>query len=405
MTGQTRMSQAEFVAMMAMLFATVAFSIDGMLPALPEIATELSPGNANRAQLILTAFIVGMGLGTFVTGPLSDTLGRKPVILGGAALYVIGATLAWAAQSLELMLAARALQGLGAAGPRVVGMAVIRDLYEGRQMARLMSIVMVIFSLVPAIAPLLGAAIIAFSSWRGVFVAFVVFAAIGAAWSGVRLEETLPRDRRRPLRLKPMLAALREIVAHPMVRVAIMVQTLCFAMLFAMISSVQPIYDITFERADSFPLWFAGICIVSASAGVVNAALVVRLGMRFLVTAMLSAQVVISGAMLALSFASLPDSVWFGAFLFWQTALFFQAGMTLGNLNAMAMEPLGHIAGMAASVIGGLATIVAMMFAAPIGLAFDGTARPLAAGIFALAVVALGLMLWLRRIERHDPAV
>lgn len=405
MTGQSRMSGHEFIALMAMLFATIAFSIDAMLPALPEIGTELSPDNLNRAQLILTAFVLGMGVGTFVTGPLSDSLGRKPVILGGAALYILGAALAWSAQSLELVLAARMVQGLGAAGPRIVGMAVIRDLYEGREMARLMSIVMVIFSLVPAIAPAVGAAIIAFSGWRGVFLAFVVFAGIGALWVGIRLDETLPRARRRPFRLTPILAALREILSHPVVRITIAVQTLCFAMLFATISSVQPIYDITFGRADSFPFWFGAICIVSASASVVNAMLVVRLGMRFLVTAMLVAQVVISGVMLALSYVALPDGLAFAAFLFWQTALFFQAGLTLGNLNAMGMEPLGHIAGMAASVIGGLATVLSMLLAAPIGLAFDGTTKPMAAGIFALAALALGLMLWLRRIERHDPAV
>ncbi|WP_137700867.1 MFS transporter [Marimonas lutisalis] len=395
------MTPAEFVALMAMLFATVAFSIDAMLPALPEIGAELSPDNLNRAQLILTAFVIGMGLGTFVTGPLSDTLGRKPVILGGAALYIAGAFAAWAAQSLELMLAARLVQGLGAAGPRVVGMAVIRDLYAGRHMARLMSIVMMIFTLVPAIAPLLGAGIIAISDWRGIFLAFVLFSLLGAGWTGLRLEETLSPDRRRPFRLGPIWAALREILGHPMVRITIATQTLCFAMLFSTISSVQQIYDITFGRADSFPLWFGAICIVSASASFVNAALVVRLGMRFLVTVMLSAQVVFSGIMLVLSQVPLPETLAFGFFLAWQTTLFFQAGLTLGNLNAMGMEPLGHIAGMAASIIGGLATVLSMAVAAPIGLGFDGTWFPLSLGVFVLALAALGLMLWLRKIEER----
>ncbi|WP_306004974.1 MFS transporter [Aquicoccus porphyridii] len=396
------MARAEFVALMAMLFATVAFSIDAMLPALPEIGAELSPDNLNRAQLILTAFVIGLGLGTFVTGPLSDTFGRKRVIIVGAAVYITGAAAAWAAQSLELMLAARLVQGLGAAGPRVVGMAVIRDLYSGRLMARLMSIVMMIFALVPAIAPLLGAGIIALSNWRGIFVAFVLFALIGAGWVGLRLEETLPRERRRPLRIRPILRALREILGHPMVRITIVVQTLCLAMLFATIASVQQIYDVTYDRAESFPWWFGGICLVSASASFVNAALVVRLGMRFLVTVMLVAQVLFSGVMVILSQLALSPDIGFVFFLIWQTTLFFQAGMTLGNLNAMGMEPLGHIAGTAASVIAGLATVLSMGLAMPIGLGFDGTFAPLAQGVFGLAVVALALMLWLRRIEQRS---
>ena len=143
------MSRVEFVALIAMLFATIAFSIDAMLPALPEIGREMTPDNINRAQLILTSFVLGLGVGTFFTGPLSDSFGRKPVILAGSAVYILGAALAWAAPSLELVVAARVLQGLGAAGPRVVAIAIVRDLYAGRGMARIMSFAMMVFTLVP----------------------------------------------------------------------------------------------------------------------------------------------------------------------------------------------------------------------------------------------------------------
>jgi len=190
------LSSGEFIAMIAMLFATVAFSIDSMLPALPEIAAELTPGNENRAQLILTAFILGMGAGTVVAGPLSDANGRKRAILGGALLYTLGAGLASMAQTLELMLAARLIQGLGAAGPRIVSLALVRDLHSGRQMARIVSIAMMIFTTVPAIAPALSTGIIAVFGWRGIFGAFILFSLIPAARLGLRQPETLPPEAR-----------------------------------------------------------------------------------------------------------------------------------------------------------------------------------------------------------------
>ncbi len=399
-----RLAPVEFVAMMAMMFATIAFSIDAMLPALPQIGQELSPQDINRAQLILTFFVLGMGLGTFFTGPLSDSFGRKPVILAGAALYILAAALAWVAPTLELVLAARLLQGLGAAGPRVVTLAIIRDLYSGREMARLMSFVMMVFTLVPAIAPLLGALIIDVAGWRGVFLAFIAFSVLSVGWMALRLAEPLPRARRLPFRPAVLAAATRELFSIPAVRVSIAVQALCFAMLFGMLSSVQQIYDITFGRGDSFPLWFGAIAVVAGTSSLLNAALVMRLGMRFLVTATLAVQVAISAVMLGVFLADLPLDMAFYAFVFWQTTVFFQAGMTLGNINSLAMEPVGHIAGLAASVIGAVATVFGVALAIPVGMAFDGTPAPLAAAICLLALLAVMLMARLRRIEASQPA-
>lgn len=399
MTQKPAMSRVEFVSLCAMMFATIAFSIDAMLPALPEIGAELSPDNLNNAQLILTSFVLGMGIGTFFTGPLSDTFGRKPVIIGGALLYTICAGIGWASSSLELVLAARLFQGIGAAGPRVVTLAIIRDLYSGREMARLVSIAMLIFTLVPAIAPSIGAVIIAFSGWRGVFVAFMIFSVMSVLWLGLRLPEPLARENRRPFRLSVLIAAVGEMWAIPVVRISILVQTLCFAMLFTMLTSVQQIYDITFGRGDEFHLWFGGVAIVSGSASLLNAWLVMRFGMRLLVTITLAAQIGFSFAMLALALTLDSGVPLFAAFVIWQTSVFFQAGMTLGNLNAMAMEPLGHMAGTAASVMGAIATVFGAALAVPIGLAFDGTPVPLAAGLGVEAAIGCGLMLWMKRIE------
>lgn len=402
MTQSSNMSRVEFVALCAMMFATIAFSVDAMLPALPEIGAELSPGNLNKAQLILTSFVLGMGIGTFFTGPLSDAFGRKPVIIGGALVYCSAAAIGWASNSLELILAARLFQGVGAAGPRVVTLAIVRDLYSGRDMARLMSFVMLVFTVVPAIAPLLGTLFIAIAGWRSIFLAFIVFSLLSIVWLGLRLPEPLPNENRRPFRLGVLLGAVGEMWAIPMVRISILVQSLCLAILFTMLTSVQQVYDITFGRADEFPIWFGVVAIVAGSASLLNAWVVMRLGMRFLVTATLGVQVLFSATMLTAALTLPNGSLLFAIFVIWQTSVFFQVGMTLGNLNAMAMEPLGHMAGTAASVMGAIATVVGAGLAVPVGLAFDGTPVPLAASLGLEAALGFGLMLWMKRIEARS---
>ncbi|WP_245513992.1 multidrug effflux MFS transporter [Antarcticimicrobium luteum] len=397
------MSRTEFIALIAMMFATIAFSIDAMLPALPEIGAQLSPDNVNRAQMILTAFVLGMGAGTFVTGPLSDAFGRKPVILAGAVVYMAAAFVAWTSTSLEVVLAARLVQGLGAAGPRVVAMAVVRDLYSGREMARMVSIAMMIFTLFPAFAPLMGAGIIALSDWRGIFLAFILFSLISTLWMAVRLPETLPRENRRPFRAPLLAAALREMAAHPSVRLSILVQTLCLAMLFTMILMVQQVYDVIFDEAGNFPIYFGAIALVSGSASLLNAAIVVRVGMRRIVTWSLGLQIGLAGAMLLVGEMGLPLRGFFWIFLIWQTCVFFMAGTTIGNLNAIGMEPMGHIAGMAASIMGAVSTVGGALLSAPVGLLFDGTVRPLAGGIFILSIIGFALMLEMGRIEARQP--
>ncbi|WP_394177059.1 multidrug effflux MFS transporter [Yoonia maritima] len=386
-----RLPQTEFIALMAMLAATVAFSIDAMLPALPQIGLDLTPLNMNRAQLIVTSFVLGMGVGTMFTGPLSDAFGRKPVMVGGAIVYILACALAWQAQSLEIMLFARVLQGLGAAGPRVVAMALVRDLYSGREMARIMSFVMIVFSIVPALAPTLGHYIIIGFGWRGIFAAFVLFASIVMTWLIIRQPETLTPEKRRPLSAKAIIGAIREMFVHRTARLSILIQTLTFGMLFMLISSTQQVFDQTFGQGETFHLWFGAIAIFASSASVLNARLVVRLGMRAIIKSMYTAQIALTVMLIVVTLLNGPYWLSFGAYLIWVTGNFFQAGLTIGNLNALAMEEMGHIAGLAASVIAAVATVGAVVIAAPIALLFDGTPMPMAYG----ALVSASLALWL----------
>ncbi|MEM1079537.1 MAG: multidrug effflux MFS transporter [Pseudomonadota bacterium] len=387
-----RLSQPEFIALMAMLFATIAFSIDAMLPALPEIAAELTPDDVNRAQLIVTSFVFGMGFGTLLAGPLSDSFGRKPVIVAGALLYCVAAALAWAAQSLELALVARLVQGIGAAGPRVVAIAMVRDLYVGRHMARIMSLVFLIFALVPAIAPSLGALIIHLAGWRAIFAAFIGFAVFSVGWMMIRQPETLPLDARRPLSLREVARNVAEVLSDRVVRLSILAQTMAFGTLFATLSSTQPVFDVTFGEATHFHLWFAAIAVLASSASAINARLVVRLGMRRMVRSVLTGQIAISTTFLLVSWVGWPDALHLWAYFLWVTSVFFMAGMTLGNLNAIAMEPMGHIAGTAASVVGSVSTMGSVLLAVPIGLMFNGTPVPGVAGVLVLCIGALVVM-------------
>lgn len=392
------MGRSEFIALMAMMFATIAFSIDAMLPAIEQIGLELEPSDPTRASLIVTSFVLGMGIGTFVSGPLSDAFGRRKMMFMGATLYIASACVAWASTSLEVMLVARLFQGIGASGPRVVSVAIIRDLFSGREMARILSIVMMIFTLFPAVAPAIGVVIMGFAGWRSIFAAFVLFSLISVIWLGVRLPETLPVGDRRPLRWRLISGAVHEMFAQPVVRLSIFAQTCAMASLFSLLMSIPTIYSKVFDRFDTFPYWFALTALISALASLLNAILVVRFGMRRLVTVAFAIQIMMSGGLLLLN-GSVDPQYDFALFVVWQSYMFFQAGLTIGNLNAIAMEPMGHIAGMAASVIGAVATILAALLASPVGLMFDGTIRPMLIAVLVMVSVGFVLMLRMKRME------
>ena len=397
MTPTARLSSGEFIALIAALFATVAISIDAMLPALPEIAATLSPSDPNRAQLVVTSFVFGMGVGTLLTGPISDAIGRKAALLGCAVIYLIGTALCAAAPSLELLLFARFLQGIGASGPRAAGVAMVRDKYKGAEMARIMSFVMMVFSLVPAAAPLLGQFVLLFGSWRLIFVAFIAFAIVTNLWLILRQPETLAPENRRRLELGLLWQATKELALNRVAMISVLCQTLTSASLVATLSSQQGIFADRFGSVATFPMWFAVIALCSISGSFANSQMVRRLGMFTVIRATYAAQLVMTLVVLGLiSLLPLPLSFEFGLHILWSIGIFAMMGLTMGNLNAMAMEKLGHIAGFAASVITAVSTVLSVLIAVPVGLAFNGTQVPLMIGASLFSALALLLILTLR---------
>jgi MFS transporter, DHA1 family, multidrug resistance protein len=386
-------SQTTFIAMMAMLFATIALSIDAMLPALPAIAAELSPTDSNKALLIISSFFLGMGLGTFVAGPVSDAYGRKPVIFACAAIYALATVLCFFAPSLEMLLLARVLQGVGASAPRVVGMAMVRDLYKGRDMARIVSFVMMIFMVMPALAPLLGQGILLVGNWRTIFAALLIFGVASSAWILLGQAETLAPESRRPFRIGLLWQSAVEMSRHRIALISTLCQGFGSACLLSTVSSQQGIFAQTFGRVESFPLWFGFIALCAASGSLLNSRVVMRLGMRRVTVTTYIGQVAMSLVILALDLTGLmPASLAFPVHVVWSITVFAMMGLTQGNLSAMAMEDLGHIAGFAASMITALSTVMASLLAVRVGLAFNGTQLPLMVAVAVYSSLALLLI-------------
>lgn len=391
-----RLPMPEFIAMLAFLFATIAFSIDAMLPALPQIASEMTPENPNRAQLILTFFMAGMGTGTLFAGPISDAIGRKRAITIGFGIYVIGAILAIYASSIEVLLAARFVQGLGASAPRIIGLALVRDLYAGRQMARITSFVMMVFIIVPALAPSIGAGMIWLAGWHGVFLGFLFFAVIGCGWLNLRQAETLAPENRRPLQIKPLKESAREVLTSRHVMMCTLILTLGFAQMFGLLNSAQQLFGEAYGKGDAFPFWFAAMALLSGSGTVLNATFVVRFGMRRIAKWAYIMQTCVSALMLLLlTTGVLPEALQFPAFFIWCVSVFFMAGVTFGNLNALALQTMGHIAGMAASLVAAISTIAASLIAVPIGLLYNDSALPVVTATLICSGLAWFMMRYL----------
>lgn len=403
-TARSAPSLIEYTVLMAMLSALGAFSIDTMLPGIGMIGADLSPDAPQRAMFVIGAFFLGLGVGTFFTGPLCDAYGRKPVVLYGIALYCFGALLAWAAPTIEVLLFARVLQGLGVAGPRVATMAITRDLYSGREMASIISLSMMIFSVVPAAAPFIGTYIIAFAGWRAIFLCFIVFGATAALWLWWRQPETLTPQAHRPFRPAQLRAGMIEVLSIKSVRATILVLSLTFSMLFVTLSTAHQVFDETFHRDAQFANWFAVIALLAAFSGFFNSRIVLKLGMRRVVIAALSGQAGLAATMTLLASTGLGMETLFYAYVLWLVSVFLTTGFCIGNLNTMGLRPLGHLAGIGSSIISATSTLLAVLITSLVGLFFDASPLVPAAAVALAAIVGL-FCLRLGRDQRAPAAL
>jgi MFS transporter, DHA1 family, multidrug resistance protein len=393
-------SFSEFVIVISLMMSLTALSIDAMLPALPAIGEELRVRSANDRQLVVSSLFLGLSVGQLFFGPLSDSTGRKPAIYAGYALYLAGSLTCMVAFTFPMILAGRLLQGFGISAPRALALAIVRDRYEGRMMARVMSFVMTVFILVPMIAPSLGQVILRFASWRSIFFVFILIAVTTVLWFGIRMPETLSPHHRAPFSLQRLGRTTREVLGTRITVGYTVSAGLIGGAFLGYLSSAQQIYQELYGLGVQFPLYFALVSLSIGLASFVNARIVLRFGMRFLVRVSLSAIIGLSGLALAVTvFAAAQPPFWF--LMVYLMLTFFCIGILFGNQNTLAMQPLGHLAGIGAAIVGALATLIQMVLGTTIGRTYDGTIAPLVAGFFVLGGLAMVAVFW---AERRAPS-
>lgn len=381
----------EFVTLLALTMSLVALSIDSILPGLPLIGHDFGIDRPNDLQFMVTLLFAGLAIGQFIAGPLSDTIGRKKTLYAGLIIFLVGTTLAYFSDSYSLMLTGRFIQGLGAAAPRIVTIAIIRDKYEGRDMARVMSYIMGVFILVPTIAPTIGLGVILLAGWHAVFIMFAVISIIIFIWAGKRLEETLPLSERRPFTLPALWGGLKTVCTNRMTACYTIAAGAIFGSLIGYINIAQPVFQDYYDTGNLFALYFGLGAFSLGIAFFVNARIVKKFGMRFVVT-----RAVIIMAILAALFSAyilITDTIIpLTLFMGFMMISSFCMGLCFGNLNALAMVPMGHLAGMAAAVIGAVSLIIAIIVGGAMGQFYNDNLLPIGLGFLISALTSLGMI-------------
>ncbi|WP_052134310.1 multidrug effflux MFS transporter [Sphingomonas sp. 37zxx] len=379
----------EFVAMAAALMALTALGIDSMLPALPAIGDSLGVTNPNDRQFVITSFLIGFAVAQLAHGPLADRFGRRPVL--GVALLIAVATnlLAAVAGNYELLLAARFASGMAVAGARVVTVAMVRDCFAGRAMARVMSLVFVVFMAAPVLAPAFGQIVLLFAPWRWIFVGIATVAAVILAWYWLRMPETLAVADQSPLNPAQLWSGY-QIVGRDRYAVGYTIAAaLLQGGLFGFINSIQQIMADIFGRPELLTIVFAAVAGTMAVANFMNSRVVMRFGTRVLSHSALLGLIVIAAIHLGVAWAGLENLIVFAVL---QALLMGCFGLAASNFSAMAMENMGRIAGLASSLQGFVSTLVGALIGAFIGQAFDGTTVPLYGGFFVCGLASLGVV-------------
>jgi DHA1 family bicyclomycin/chloramphenicol resistance-like MFS transporter len=380
----------EFVVLIAGLMSLNALAIDAMVPALPAIGAALGVAGENERQLVVSLYVLGFGLTQIIYGPLSDRFGRKPVLIVSLVLYVAFALTCWAAPSFPLLLAARMAQGGAAASTRVLVVSIVRDRFEGPRMARIMSLAFLVFLLIPMLAPLFGQLTLLVASWRAIFFGLALGGAIMLLWSLIRLPETLHPEYRRPLDPRTIWDGAWQTLSNRQSLGYTLAFTLMMASLMGYINSVQQIVFDIFRRPELIAATFAGVALPMAFTSWLNSRIVERIGTRrvahtglalFTLSALIHLGIVLTAG----------ESLWL--FIAMQGLTMACFGLASANFGALAMQPLGHVAGTASSVQGTIGTIGGALLGLLVGQSFDGTLVPMVGGFAAFG--ALGLLILL----------
>ncbi|MDH4982317.1 multidrug effflux MFS transporter [Hyphomicrobium sp. D-2] len=396
-TATDGISVGEFIALIAVMMSLTAMAVDVMLPALPQIGDALGVTDPNTRQDIVIIYMLGFAVGQLVYGRLSDRYGRKPVLMVGMGVFVVGSLAASFASGFTLLLLARLVQGLGAAAPRVLAIAIVRDRFSGREMARVMSFAMALFIIIPVLAPGMGQGVLTVGSWRNIFDLLLAAGAVVALWAALRLPESAPLMEE-PV---PFGRSIRMVLEDRQTFGYALASGLIFGCVLAYVASAQQIFVDIYQLGAAFPLAFGAIALAIGTASLVNARWVESLGMRRVSHSALVGFTLLALVLLALAKFGVADIVVFAVMM---AALFFLFGLVAPNFNALAMEPQGDNAGMASSIVGFLSTAAGAAAGAVIGHAFDGSIVPLATGFVALGAMALILVIWMegvRGLFRH----
>lgn len=389
-------SLVEFVALMAMITSLAALTIDTVLPALTQIGQDLGATSPQQTHLIVSLFFIGMAFGQLFFGPFADARGRRSTILLGMIIFTIGSLICMLASSLEIMLLGRIVQAFGASGPRIATLAIIRDKYAGEAMARVMSFIMMVFIFVPMIAPLVGQFILHWGNWQAIYGFFVSFAVVVSVWFFLRQAETLPRDKRKTFSWQTLGKSSHFILRHPTVMGFTLAAGFIFGAFLAYISAAQTLFQSVYQTGEHFPLYFALLAFSIGLASFTNGQFVMRFGMRRLCEYGLIGLVFCSVLQLAAScyYAGLPPLWLFVSLLF---ISFFCVGILFGNLNAIAMQPLGEMAGLGAAIINSISGLMSVPIAILIGHFIQNTVTPIAIGFLCCSAIAFAISQWVKK--------
>lgn len=401
------MGKIEFIALMALLMALNALAIDIMLPGLQEIGASLGVENENHRQYVISAYLIGFAFAQLLYGPVSDRFGRRAPMFVGLGIYVLSSLAAILVPSFAGLLVLRFVQGIGSAAMRVITVSIVRDIFGGRAMAEVMSLIMMVFMVVPVMAPGVGQVVMLFGEWHLIFVFMAVMAGIIWAWMHVRLPETLHPEDVRPFTVRSVLGGFRIVLTDRVALCYTLASTFIFGALFGFINSAQQIYVGIYGLGVWFPVAFAAVAAFMALSSFVNARLVGRFGMRKLSHGALMGFLAVNTLWLVLTLLW-PGHVPFAIFIVLFALSMFQFGWIGSNFNSLAMEPLGHVAGTASSVLGFMGTAGGTIIGAIIGQSFNGTALPLVMGFFSLSIIGLIFVLIAERgklFQPHNKAV